>query len=91
MSSPTGNLFFLQVGTDYALISTSVNFAMGLGDDETMNVMVNVSDDILVEDSENYILSISVSSGPASIGALDTVTVNIADNDGKVVLVTSAL
>ena len=61
---------------------------MGLGDDETMNVMVNVSDDILVEDSENYILSISVSSGPASIGALDTVTVNIADNDGKVVLVT---
>ena len=57
---------------------------MGLGDDETMNVMVMVTDDVLVEGTESYILSISVSSGPASIGAMNTITVNIADNDGEV-------
>ena len=56
---------------------------MGLGDDETMNVMVMVTDDVLVEGTESYILSISVSSGPASIGAMNTITVNIADNDGE--------
>ena len=44
---------------------------------------VTVADDTLIEGTECYILSISVSSGPASIGAMDTVTVNIEDNDGK--------
>ena len=48
-----------------------------------MNVMVMVTDDLLVEGTESYVLSISVSSGPFTIGATDTVTVNIADNDGK--------
>ena len=61
-------------------------FAMGLGNAEAMNVMVTVSDDMLVEGTESYILSISVSSGPATIGAMDSATVHIADNDGKVVL-----
>ena len=56
---------------------------MGLGDDNTMNVMVMVTDDMLVEGTESYILSVSMSSGPATIGTTDTVTVNIVDNDGK--------
>ena len=56
---------------------------MGLGDDESTTVMVTVSEDLLVEGTESYILSISVSSGPAVIGAMDTVTVNIDDNDCK--------
>ena len=60
---------------------------MGLGHGDTMNVMVTASDDMLVEGRETYVLSISVSSGPATIGAMDTVTVNIVDNDGKTVLV----
>ena len=56
---------------------------MGLGDDNTMNVMVMVTDDMLVEGAESYILSVSLSSGPATIGTTDMVTVNIVDNDGK--------
>ena len=60
---------------------------MGLGDDNTMNVMVMLTDDMLVEGAESYILSVSMSSGPATIGTTDTVTVNIVDNDGKTVLV----
>ena len=46
---------------------------MGLGDDNTMNVMVMVTDDMLVEGMENYILAVSVSLGPATVGASPTV------------------
>ena len=77
------NFYFNSKGADFSLITTSFNIAMGLGDDETMNVMVMVTEDLLVEGTESYILSVSVSSGPASIGAMDTVTVNIDDNDCK--------
>ena len=48
-------------------------------------MMVTVSDDILVEGMENYILAVSVSSGPATVGASPTVTVDLGDNDGELV------
>ena len=75
-------LLFLE-GTDFSLVTTSADFVTGLGNGETMNVMVMVTDEMLVEGTESYILSVSLSSGPASIGAMDTVTLNIADNDGR--------
>ena len=50
-------------------------------------MMVTVADDMLVEGTENYILAVSVSSGPATIGASPTVTVNLGDNEGMVVTV----
>ena len=77
----TRSIYFSD-GTDFTLVSTSVNFAVSLGNDDTMNIMVMVTDDMLVEGTESYVLSISVSSGPAVIGAMSTITVNIADNDG---------
>ena len=49
--------------------------------------MVTVTDDTLVEGMENYILAVSVSSGPAIIGEMDTIAVNIEDNDCKIVCV----
>ena len=45
---------------------------MGSGNDDTMDIMVTLLDDLLVEGTESYTLSISVSSGPASVGALGT-------------------
>ena len=48
-------------------------------------MMVTVSDDTLVEGMENYILAVSVSSGPATVGASPTVTVDLGDNDGELV------
>ena len=48
-------------------------------------MMVTVADDMLVEGMENYILAVSVSSGPATVGALPTVTVDLGDNDGELV------
>ena len=48
-------------------------------------MMVTVADDILVEGMENYILAVSVSSGPATVGASPTATVDLGDNDGELV------
>ena len=48
-------------------------------------MMVTVADDMLVEGLENYILAVSVSSGPATVGASPTVTVDLGDNDGELV------
>ena len=48
-------------------------------------MMVTVADDMLVEGMENYILAVSVSSGPATVGASPTVTVVLGDNDGELV------
>ena len=48
-------------------------------------MMVTAADDMLVEGMENYILAVSVSSGPATIGASPTVTVDLGDNDGELV------
>ena len=48
-------------------------------------MMVTVADDMLVEGMENYILAMSVSSGPATVGASPTVTVDLGDNDGELV------
>ena len=79
------SFFHADGGTDVTLDTTSVNFGVGLGDDETMSVMVTVADDTLLEGMENYILAVSVSSGPATVGASLTVTVNLGDNDGELV------
>ena len=46
-------------------------------------MMVTVADDTLVEGMENYILAVSVSSGPATVGVSPTVTVDLRDNDGE--------
>ena len=48
-------------------------------------MIVTVADDMLVEGMENYILAVSVSSGPATVGASPTVTVDLGDNDGELV------
>ena len=48
-------------------------------------MMVTVADDMLVEGMENYILAVSVSSGPTTVGASPTVTVDLGDNDGELV------
>ena len=48
-------------------------------------MMVTVADDMLVEGMENYILAVSGSSGPATVGASPTVTVDLGDNDGELV------
>ena len=48
-------------------------------------MMVTVADDMLFEGMENYILAVSVSSGPATVGASPTVTVDLGDNDGELV------
>ena len=80
-------LYFAE-GIDFSLNTIEVIFPMdtvplqGVSD-TTMNVLVTPTDDLLVEGTESYTLSIVVTSGTATVGMMDTVTVNITDNDGK--------
>ena len=71
-------------GQDFSLNPTSYNFASGAGHTASINVMVTPSDDLLVEGTESYILSISMAAGPATVGPVDTDIINIEDNDGKI-------
>ena len=74
--------FFASEGADFSLDATEFTFAANSGNDITTDVIVTPTDDVFVEGTESYILSIAMSSGPASIGAMDMITVNIADNEG---------
>ena len=51
----------------------------------TKDVIVTPLEDMLVEGTESYILSIEMVSVPATllIGTTNTITVNIADNESK--------
>ena len=40
-------------------------------------------DDLFVEGTESYVLSIEMLAGPAEIGPVDTDIINLPDNDGN--------
>ena len=67
-------------GTDYSILDSSpVTINSG---DTTATVTVDPAADIAIEGDENVIITItSVTAGPASIGATDTATMVIVDND----------
>ena len=72
-------------GTDFTLDTSNFNFAMGAVNSQTINILVTPINDTDVEGTENYVLSIVVNSGPATVGTA-TVTVDILDDDGKLLL-----
>ena len=49
----------------------------------TKDVIVTPLEDLLVEGTESYILSIAMVSGPVTKAVTNTITVSIADNEGK--------
>ncbi|GAA4356577.1 hypothetical protein GCM10023151_04630 [Kangiella marina] len=66
-------------GTDYATLVSSVTIPANT---TSVNVNVLVIDDSLVEPTETVVVTLdTVSSGNATIGAQNSATVNIADND----------
>jgi hypothetical protein len=66
-------------GSDYLPLETRVNFADG--DAATKTVFVNITDDALDEDEEQFELTLTGADGGANIGELDLMRVNIVDND----------
>jgi len=82
------------VGQDYNLPRTEVTFDVGTSPGNTINVIINVLDDLLVEGTECVTLSGGIGS-PATPGSTfvgGPVTVCIEDNDCKFVwmMVTAA-
>ena len=70
------------VGQDFSLSRTEVIFGMGANSGSSINILVQILDDTLVEGTENFTLTGSVAP-PASFGS--SITVSIIDDDGKCV------
>ena len=69
------------MGQDFTLPRTEVTFAGGSISSNTINILVDFLDDLLVEGTENFTLTGSVAPPALFVGS--PVTVTIIDNDGK--------
>ena len=66
-------------GVDFEVVQTG--FALGPSEDRVA-IPFSILEDVEVEGTEGFSLTI-VSRGEYEIGAAETVTINIEDNDGK--------
>ena len=73
------------MGEDFILLRSEVTFDIGANDGNTINVLVDVLDDLLVEGTECFTLTGGIGSpaAPGSSFVGGPVTVCILDNDGK--------
>ena len=71
------------MGQDFTLSQTEVTFDLGANDGTSMTVFVDVLDDLLVEETENIVLSGSVAAPASFVGG--PATVRILDDDSKCV------
>ena len=76
---------YTAVGEDFILLRSEVTFDIGANDGNTINVLVDVLDDLLVEGTECFTLTGGIGSpaAPGSSFVGGPVTVCILDNDGK--------
>lgn len=72
-------------GSDFTINTTGVTFTGTAG--ETQNIVVDISDDLVVEDTESLTGSLDIVSGAGSITASDTGTVTIEDNDVLIITI----
>ena len=75
----------LAVGLDFILYQTELTFAEGTNNGDI--IFVDILDDLLVEGTENFTLTGSVTPPALFVGG--PVTVTIIDNDGKCVVSSS--
>ena len=74
-----------QVG-DFSLSRTEVTFDVGANDGNTITVIADVFDDLIIEGTESFTLSITMVDPPAGVTVDpngNTATINILDDDGK--------
>ena len=74
------------MGQDFTLSRSTVTFDIGANDGNTIIVFVDVLDDVLVEGTECFTLSGSISTTTAAPGASfvgGPATVCILDNEGR--------
>ena len=78
----------LPEGQDFTLLRSEITFDAGANDGNTITVFVDALDDLLVEGTECFTLSGSISTTTAPPGASfvgDPATVCLLDNEGKTV------
>ncbi|MFN2623250.1 MAG: Calx-beta domain-containing protein [Chthoniobacterales bacterium] len=67
-----------QSGSDYTAASGTLTFNPG---DTSKTIPIGITDDTVVEDSENFSITLSSPSFGSTLGTPSTATVTIADND----------
>jgi len=74
----------LPGGTDFVLVLNQVTFDIGASDGNSMSVLINILDDLLVEGTETFTLTGSVvTTGTIATFVGGSATITILDNDGK--------
>ena len=76
-------LLLSHEGEDFHLLDQEVTFYQGATTGSTQSASVNISDDSLVEGTENFVISGNVTPPASFVPGRDTVTVDILDNDGE--------
>ena len=71
-------------GTDFVLVLNQVTFDIGASDGNSISVLINILDDLLVEGTETFTLTGSVvTTGTIATFVGGSATITILDNDGK--------
>ena len=73
----------LVEGDDFHLLRHEVTFVQGATTGNTQNVSIDIIDDSLVEETESFVISGSITAPASFVPGRDTTTVNILDNDGE--------
>ena len=60
-----------------------MTFVQGATTGNTQNVSIDIIDDSLVEETESFVISGSITAPASFVPGRDTTTVNILDNDGE--------
>ena len=73
---------------DYTANTTSISFPGAIAG-ETVSIVVNIEDGMVVEDTENFTVGLDTVAGAGTIDATDTGTVTITDNDSPATITIS--
>ena len=73
----------LVEGEDFHLLEQEVTFDHGATTGNIRSALINIVDDSLVEGTESFVVSGSVTAPASFVPGGDTTTVNILDNDGE--------
>ena len=72
----------LAENEDFHLVFQKLTLCRGTSDDNVQSLVVDISDDFLVEGTESFVISGDATAPASFVPGRDLATVNILDNDG---------
>ena len=79
----TSSLGSAVAGSDYTVVSSPLTFPATTSTDDSMQcISINITDDLVFEESETFTVTVTTTNGGVTLGNGDA-TVNITDNEGQ--------